>query len=271
MRELRTAVFVSQFLLLCTVRSASAQDYQAQLLSEIQKAYEQLNYPEAEIKAKAALNEYQRFSPAQLTEIHKVLGIVYFSQNDSLQSRRHFQQALSINEDLKLDPVYVSPKILEFFEQIKGDPRTNNGDDIQRKPELRYVLVQDRRPAAALRSMLLPGWGQIYKGEKRKGLALSTLWGVGIAGAVAFHLARANAEDNYLAEVDPEKIEGRFNTFNRFHKLRNGFLLFSTGVWLYSYIDAFLKRSPSAVAGSDFSILPSLSTRQVMLAVLVRL
>lgn len=233
-------------LLFC--RSAGyAQNHQSELLSEIRRAYEKLNYAEAEIKALSALKEYRRFSPAQLTEVHKILAIVYYSQNKTNEARTQFESAVSLNPDLTLDPMLVSPKILRFFEEVKGqmfglEDRLRSND----APEIKYILLEDPRPAAAMRSVILPGWGQRYKGENRKGIILTSLWAAGLAGSVAVYVARDNAKDKYLAEGDPSKIESRFATFNNLHKLRNNLALFTASVWLFSYLDAFLRKAPSA-------------------------
>ncbi len=226
-------------------QAALAQTNGTTLLKEIQKAYNELDYTEAEIKARSALESYQDFTSSQLTEVHKILGLVYYSQNRPTESRRQFEVALSLNPELKLDPLFVSPKILEFYDQIKAEWQLSKQQNSDIQNQVRYVLVNDPRPAAALRSMILPGWGQVYKGEKRKGLILSGLWGLGIAGSMITHFAGQDAEDKYLAETNPAQIGSRFNRFNKFHKLRNNLLLFSAGVWLFSYVDTILKNKPA--------------------------
>jgi len=231
-------------------QAALAQTDGTTLLKEIQKAYNELNYTEAEIKARSALENYQDFTSSQLTEVHKTLALIYYSQNKPTESRRQFEVALSLNPELKLDPLFVSPKILEFYSQIKAEWQLSKQQHNDIQNEIRYVLVNDPRPSAALRSMILPGWGQVYKSEKRKGLILSGLWGLGIAGSVITHFARQDAEDKYLAETNPAQIDSRFNSLNKFHKLRNNLLLFSAGVWIFSYIDAILKNKPVSIKPS---------------------
>ncbi|MFQ5674846.1 MAG: tetratricopeptide repeat protein [bacterium] len=220
---------------------ALAQDSAAALIAEIQKAYNEMNFVEARIKAETALQNYQNFSAAQLTEVHKTLGLIYYSQNNPDQSRNQFETALSLDPQLNLDPLFVSPKILDFFNEIKRTWLQKNQQNGDIRDRTRYIMMYDPRPAAAMRSMIFPGWGQRYKGEKRKGLILSGLWGVGIIGAAVAHIARSNAEDKYLSETNPARIDSRFDTFNTLHKLRNNLLVFSAGVWLFSYFDAILK------------------------------
>ncbi|MFQ6114418.1 MAG: tetratricopeptide repeat protein [bacterium] len=258
-------VYVIIFFTLNIPTLALTQGKNTKLLEEIRNAYNQLDFTEAEIKAKSALDDYQRFSPAQLTEIHKILALIYYSQNNTAEARQHFENALSLTPDLKLDPLFVSPKILDFFAQIKRDRERPLEGHSSAQAEVRYVLVQDRRPSAALRSMILPGWGQLYKGDKTKGKVLISLWSVGLIGSVITHLARENAEDKYVSETNPAKIESRYSTFNTFHKLRNSLLIFSAGVWLYSYVDAIAKERPHRTETSNSEkaliIFPSISPR----------
>lgn len=269
---LKKAIFIIAGLTLCMPSFVLSQNKEARLVQEIRNAYDKIKYTEAETKAQAALKEYQRFTPAQLTEIHKILALIYYSQNNAVAAKEHFENALSLNPDLTLDPLFVSPKILDYFNQLKLTWQLKSKRDSETGSEVRYLLVQDRRPVAAFRSMILPGWGQIYKGEKRKGLVLSTLWGVGIAGSVVTHLARESAENKYLSETNPSTIQSRYHTFNTLHKLRNNFLIFSAGVWIYSYLDAILKESPNKIQTSSenvFLIFPSISSKHANLTILM--
>ncbi|MFQ5638971.1 MAG: hypothetical protein ACE5IR_13385 [bacterium] len=271
MRRLTNVFFI---LLLFTL--ASAQTNSSLLLQEIQTAYNELNYSEVEIKAKAALKKFRQFTSPQLVEIHKILGLVYFSQNKPSEAQIQFESALSITPDLTLDPLYVSPKILEFYNQIKKEwiLRQNQSTNDRPKSEVRYILVQDPRPAAALRSMILPGWGQSYKGEKNKGFLFASLWSVGILSSLVTHLARGNAEDRYLSETDPARIQSEYDKFNKLNKLRNNLLFFSAGVWVYSYLDAILSRGPRKNRLPQnrraFLVLPAASPKQAHLTILIK-
>jgi len=91
-----------------------------------------------------------------------------------------------------------------------------------------------------MRSLLVPGWGQLYKGQPTKGWLLVGLWGTTASGTVLVHLTRDRAEDDYLGETDPDRIADRFDTFNRWHKVRNNLALAAGLVWAYSYVDALL-------------------------------
>ena len=91
--------------------------------------------------------------------------------------------------------------------------------------------------------MILPGWGQLYKGDKTKGKVLLTLWSLGIVGSVTSHLARENAEDKYLSEPIVLKSSRGIKHLTRFINWNN-LLIFSAAIWIYSYIDAVLTARP---------------------------
>ncbi len=273
--KVKHVVCILTILLLGWPSSGKSQNKEVQLVEEISSAYNQLNYSEAEIKARAVLKNYQNFTSQQLTEIHKILAFIYYSQNKQAEARLQFEYALSITPELQLDPLYVSPKIMNFFKQIKVDQELKSRQSIHSDSGFRYVLVQDLRPSAALRSMILPGWGQLYKKEKTKGKVLLAMWTVGLSGSVITYLARNNAKNKYLSETSPAKIESCYNSYNRLHKLRNNVLIFSAGVWLYSYIDAVLKKGSNKLNTSSSEkallILPSFSSNRANLTLLMNL
>ncbi|MDQ7039984.1 MAG: DUF5683 domain-containing protein [Rhodothermus sp.] len=211
-----------------------------QLLQTVWQAYQALEYDRADSLARHALTDYTRFTPDQLVALHTVLALVAMSRNEPTEARRHFEAALSLNPELQLDPVLASPKVRDFFEQIRQEmqrlsPRTTA------ETTIRYVLRPDPRPEAALRSLLLPGWGQRYKGQHRKGWILTGSWGLLLGGSLTTHLQYKRAYNRYRRETDPTRIETRYRTANRWFKTRNGLLIGLTAVWAYSYLDALLQ------------------------------
>ncbi|WP_457652692.1 DUF5683 domain-containing protein [Rhodocaloribacter sp.] len=239
MRAFRTTALV-----LCMALAAlpaHGQRTRAAVVEEIRQAYERLDYAEAEAKAHEALAANTDFTVDQLVEIHTLLALIAFSDNREAEARAQFMSALTLNPDLELDPLLVSPKILTFFDEIK---RSRQRATSEQEPgaAIRYVRVEDPRAAAAMRSLLLPGWGQQYKGEKTKGWILTGLWGLAAAGTVAAHLRRKQTRDAYLAESNPDLVPARYDTFNTWHKARNNLALATALLWAYSYFDALLFR-----------------------------
>ncbi len=218
-----------------------------QLLQAVWRAYQALDYEQADSLARNALNDYQRFTPDQLVELHTVLALVAMSRNETAEARRHFEAALSLNPELQLDPVLASPKVRAFFAQIRQEMQTTPPTTLPTEATLRYVVQPDPRPEAALRSLLLPGWGQRYKGQHLKGWLLTGSWGLLLVASLTAHLQYERAYDRYHRETDPTRIEARYRTANRWFRARNGLLMGLAAVWAYSYLDALLQPvSPTA-------------------------
>lgn len=217
------------------------------IIQEIETEYKTLNYATAERKAKQALVNYQQFASGQLVKIHKYLGLIYFSQKRLDESEKQFKSALSINSDLTLSPLLVSPKIIDFFNTIKNKQKTKKKENVS----VKYILLKDKRPGASWRSFMLPGWGQRYKGEKKKGTIIISCWATSMAGLLTTHLLQQKAQKNYLNSKGLNKIESNYNTYNKYYKTRNSIALLSLGLWLYAYIDAAVKKTPTT---ENFSI-----------------
>ncbi len=254
-------------LLVWSVAPAWGQVDDAPRLDAIWEAYQQFEYEAARELARAALDAYE--DPEDLAEVLVILGLISLSENRELEAELQFREALRLNRNVKLDPLLVSPKILDFFEEVKaGLAQTDPEESLDPGVVPRYVLVPDRRSEAVLRSMVLPGWGQLYKGDRTKGIVLLGVWGLTAAGSLTAHVLRQQAQDTYLEAATSEEALDRYDTFNRRHKLRNALFLGAAGVWLVSYFDALLiDNRPRERRSLLFS--PSFSYRQMHLTVRV--
>lgn len=215
----------------------------AGLLDAMRDAYERLDYDTAERRAREALDRFDGLSADQLVEIHTTLALILYGRNEPLEARTQFEAALSLDPTLELDPVLVSPKTLDFFEEVKANASVNA--PVVREPEIRYVRVRDLRPAATLRSLALPGWGQLYKGDSAKGWVLIGLWSTTAAATVTAHVLRAQAETDYLDATEPAAIAASYDTFNAWHQRRTALALGAAAVWTYAAIDALVLGGPS--------------------------
>lgn len=243
--------FLSFFLILIitnlSVYKASSQTQSQKIIKSIKKSYNALNYQQAELKAKQALINYHQFSTNELVELHKYLALIYYAQGEIDPSQKQFKTALSLKPDLSLSPLYVSPKIIEFFNRVKTE--YNSGTEKEETLAVKYI--PDKRFGASLRSLALPGWGQIYKGEKKKGVALISLWAVSIGGLLVMQLEQSQLHQEYLDAREPENIASKYDRYNSYYKARNSIAVFTAVLWLYAHIDAALKKENSP----DFSSL----------------
>lgn len=204
---------------------------------EILDAYQQVDYERAEALARAALADLDGLRPGQLVEIHKVMAFISLSRGYDDEAERHFISALSLEPDLTLDPALVSPVVIGFFEDVKA-----NADLDVAVPEaaVRYVVVQDVRAAAALRSLIVPGWGQLYKDHPARGGAFLAVWAGAATAAVLGHARYHDARDRYDGATDPAAIAEAYDEMNRWYRVRNNFALGGAAVWAGAVLEAWL-------------------------------
>ncbi len=250
-------LFVS---ILVGVYPAQAQERNGDPLAELRASYENFQFEVAARLAEDLVQQQPSLSIDQLIEVHTLWGLIEYSQNEEQAARRQFEAALTLNPDLGLDSVLVSPKILSFFEEVRADFVSAQPGSEPNPGEVRYMVVADPRPQALMRTFLIPGWGQWYQGDKRMGSILIGLWAGTLGGAGLAHQARSRAEEAYQAETNPDRIADRYQTFNNRHKARNALLLGAAGVWVFSYLDV-LRSEPAPPQDARLSLLPTWQDR----------
>jgi tetratricopeptide (TPR) repeat protein len=248
--------------LLCAALPALAQNADSPF-AEMRSAFQQLNYHAAKSAGERALRDWRKLSPQNVVEVHQVLGIIAYSEGSFFEAKTQFEAALSLDPGLRLDSLYVSPKIQQFLQEVKDALAAGNGHG---RGDLRYLVVPDPRPKAALHSLLFPGLGQMEKGQKTKGRAMMIAAGVGVIATGALHLRREAAQKNYLSAQTIARAVSTYNRYNMFNRARNGAALLTTGVWLYSFFDALTLTPDSpqprlslAPSGHDAHFAPVLS------------
>ncbi len=204
-------------------------------------AYQQLDYQTAKRAGQTITANYNEYSLFQLVETHKILGVIAYTEGNADNAKTQFEQALSIDDKTQLDSVYVSPKIIQFFNDLKqAFVQSKREHDSDTALSSRYILVSDPRPAASMRSLVLPGWGQLYKHEKKKGYGLMTTAGISFIATGILHVLQKNAHNEYLNATDLEIINEKYDQYNQLYKWRNGAALFTGAIWVYSFFDALI-------------------------------
>ena len=222
----------------CLVALPAATRGQSSAVDSLRAAFEAMRYDEAEVLGQHILSQAERRSPDELVATHALLGIMAFNQNRLQTARAHFESLLSLDPDYKLDPLYASPKVREFFRRIKTESR---GKPLSKATPVRYIRTVDPRPGAAWRSLLVPGWGHLYRGEKRLGYGVLGTAGALGAATLIFLAKERDARERYLAAKTQGEIASTYRDYNRYYKLRHRCLFALGSVWLLSYLDASLR------------------------------
>lgn len=191
-------------------------------VDSIRTAYHELEYDRARRLARSALTRFHAYERSELAEVHRILALVEISEGNREEARLQFEAALSLNPDLQLDPTFVSPPILRFFERVKREWWTRRTAGRLDTSAVAYRHGGDPAVRAALRSIVLPGWGQYYRGDRIHGAAITTGW---IAAAGGF--VRADSDHR------PE------------------WAIAASLVWVYAYLDALLGGPDPAETGTS--------------------
>ncbi len=223
------------------------------------QAFEQLDYQTAKTLAEQILKSWQNYNINELVEIHKISGVIYFSSGNLNDAKSQFEQALSLNTKAELDSVLISPKIISFYNKVKSEFTFTESQP----SDIRYVLVVDKRPSATVRSFFLPGWGQIYKGHKKKGYFLAAATGFSLITWGTLYTLQENAHDAYLDATLPSVIEDKYDRYNQLYKAQQISAIVAGFFWFYSVTDALL--CPSPEKPRSLSVVPSISRDSVSL------
>jgi hypothetical protein len=212
-------------------------------ISQIKFLYDELRFEEAIKFGHYVLKEEDISSPQHLGYIHQYMAYSFFNLGNSDSTRVHFLSLLSVNPDIELNPVDTSPKIIDFFNQTKTNfQQINDNPNIISYPS--YVFIEDKRPDAAWRSAILPGWGQYYKGQNTRAYIFG---GAFLTSAVILGVSIVNEnkyKDKYLNSFEPEEIQNNYDSYNNWSKMRQVSTYTTIGIWLISFADAIWSDYP---------------------------
>lgn len=212
-------------------------------MEQVRQLYQSAQFEQALAVAEEVLNSGESLSDQDRGDLYRLAGLSHYNTGQQQKAAVWFREWLSIYPDAQLDPVMVSPKIIDFFEEIKKEHQASN------PPAMTVVVRSDLRPGAAMRSLILPGWGQKYKQQNRRAILTGGLfWGVA-ALTVAAYLKEGQHRDDYRMASTPELIEARYRTYNDWHRRRQWLVIGTVALWGINVGDALL--SPYAESGVD--------------------
>lgn len=84
------------------------------------ESYFKGKYDEAVTEINSALEKGLKEKEDKL-KAHRFLAYTYVAKEEKDEAKREFKKALEIDPKMELDPVYVSPKIIEVFKEVKGE------------------------------------------------------------------------------------------------------------------------------------------------------
>ncbi len=219
-------------------------------LAQVQRAYEALKFEEAERLGRLALERSEEYTAAELAQLHLIMGYLGYLHKQPEVTRANFESALSLQPDLTLDSLLVSPKIVRVFEQIKNEYRVGLSSS---RPSIKYVMVEDQRLRALRRSLLLPGWGQRHLRRNSRGAIYTAGFAVAVSAGLALQVAQGQAHRSYLDANTPSQIKRRYEIYNQRYRWRNAAFIAAGGIWALNLFDVLLISPPVSLSATSSS------------------
>jgi hypothetical protein len=236
-RTSRTAALLLTMLLFSA--GASAQISPDSSLQLVGRLYATGSYAQAELEARRLLeHDLPGDSVKNLAEQWVAFALV--AQGRTASAKEHFARILRRQPAYDLDPVLTSPKILSVFNEARATVRAS-------KPAS-AATPTDHFGGITYRTLLFPGWEQLYQGRTRSG---TIFLGAGIATlgtGIVLEFVRADARDKYLAATSPDEIEKKYKTYNRVRTAEIWAFAAFGAVYLASEIDVFTNSPSVSVA-----------------------
>jgi hypothetical protein len=202
-------------------------------------AYERGYYEEVVKIGQIALDDTMAFTSSDMVYLRTYLAFSLVALGKDDQAVTVFKAILVSKPKLELNPEFVSPKIISVFKRAQLETAQNQG-----QTGVQSGLIFDKGKPQKLpclwRSALWPGWGQYHRGEIRKGRFLK--WAsLGIsAGLGGLFLGTSLSHQSYLDAKEPDAIESKYDTYNKWYKTRSFGINLAVSFWVYSALDIVL-------------------------------
>jgi hypothetical protein len=212
-------------------------------ISDITSAFQNLDYKRTLNLTDAATERFNDYNTDELVLIYqfRALSFYYIGQEDD--AKNAFISLLSIRPDHQLDPVMVSPKIIQFYEKLKIQNREEVSDNT--RIQIRYVQLQDPRPGAGWRSLVLPGWGQIYKQQETKGYVILSAFALNAVALITSIVKENDAHNVYRGTIHPDEIDRTYDEYNKWHRTRQYLTYSQVIIWAFAVGDAIWHPLPA--------------------------
>jgi len=145
---------------------------------------------------------------------------------------------------------YIEDNVCWILFEVAKNPDRVQFDRVQ--------FTTNYNGSALLRSMVVPGWGQMYKRSMGKGVTILSLEVVSVAGIFVCDNLSNSYYNKALAEHNNGVREQYQNRSTSFHNIRNGFIVAASAIYIYNIVDAIsakgAKRYKVGVSPQGFTL-----------------
>lgn len=215
--------------------------------SRIRDLYRQFRFQEVIHRCQQQLSDHPKLTRDQQLFLNKYLVLSYFQLRDTSAAKITLRQLLTLDPSFRFSVAEASPKLISLLEEVRKEQMLPIREPVK-KGEL-SVEGKDQTRHAALKSLLIPGWGQYAQGKRKRGILFFAAAAVGVSGGIYFHYKTEDAHQDYMNADEYTGVEEKFQRYKKFYRLRSAFIGLAVVSWLGSHVEAAL--FPPARGGED--------------------
>lgn len=168
------------------------------------------------------------------------LGFVEVISGREAAAKNDFTQALKLNPDLLLDPVYVPPLILEIFNEARYEFEESEKtipEEMAKDPAISSIEPVIIPRFCYLANMVVPGSGFFARKHTTRGAIWFVLEATSVAALVySYDKMRESRRDYMKASLESE-LNRKYDRYNTWYKRTWGWGISTGIIYLASQVD----------------------------------
>ena len=257
--------------------AGTAQGQERGSLQAVQHAYEQFDYAQTTRLARSLLAGRDSLPRPERIAVLTLKGVAEYTLGQEDSAKASFISLLTVDATTTLDANAYSPKIIEFFDQVKHGYRPAGHSEIAltnsslTTDSTHSDLIRHIGPTTYLKSVVLPGWGQLSldsPGSSTKGWLFGSAAVVAIASSIYYITETNHRESDYLSQTGRAGIATTYDEYSTAYTKRNISLIAFAAIWTAAQIDLiyFSSTGNAGTVGVRFVPLGSSSSAAVITA-----
>lgn len=146
-----------------------------------------------------------------------------------------------------VDEYYEKQSCWVLFE-VAHNPKSAQFDPVE--------MSTNYKGSALWRSAIVPGWGQMYKRQTGKGVAILATQVLSVVGIVVCDNLSQNYYQKALAERNNDVRQQYQTHSDTYRNVRNGLIVAAGAVYIYNLIDAAVARGAKRYTPRRMAVLP---------------
>ncbi len=230
---MRTVFAVAAGILILVSAQCRAESYADSLYNLAHKAcYEDAEYEKAAFYAFQAIEPEPPKDKFEEINFREILAYAYVALERNDFARKEYSKILLLYPHWRPDPQKTPPKVREVFEEALREHEVHAA-----KPDAEVLPQEKLRFNASWRSLVLPGWGQYYKGQRVRGAVVTSLQILSLATLVILQ-AEVNRRHNIYEAREGNEGMTAYDEYTRVWRARNVVGYVAIGIYVGAYLDA---------------------------------